>query len=113
MVVWDRENYLKEVEKQLGGKETSEELPLDPVSSLIGTVTGCLSRFKNRGDIPNENLEYFFIKKAKVGRFYLLPKIHKRFHVPCRRVISNSGFFTKNISTFLEYHLKPLSQNVK
>ena len=51
---------------------------------------------------------------TQLGRFYLLPKIHKRLHnVPGRPVISNSGFFTENISAFLEYHLKPLSQKVK
>ena len=33
--------------------------------------------------------------------------------VPGTPVISNSGFFTENISAFLEYHLKPLSQKVK
>ena len=44
----------------------------------------------------------------------MLPKIHKRLHnVPGRSVISNSGFFTQNISAFLEYHLKPLSKKVK
>ena len=53
------------------------------------------------------------MNKPKLGRFYLLPKIHKRLHnVPGRPVISNSGFFTENISAFLEYHLKPLSQKV-
>ena len=56
----------------------------------------------------------FFITKPKLGRFYLLPKIHKRLHnVPGRPVISNSGFFTENISAFLEYHLRSLSQKVK
>ena len=59
-------------------------------------------------------MEYFFINKPKLRRFYLLPKIHKRLYdVPGRPVISNSGFFTENISAFLEYHLKPLSQKVK
>ena len=39
--------------------------------------------------------------------------IHKRLHtVPGRPAIS-SGFSTENISTFLEYHLKPLLQKVK
>ena len=54
------------------------------------------------------------MNKPKLGRFYLLPTIHKRLHnVPGRPVISNSGFLTENISAFLEYHLKPLLQNVK
>lgn len=31
VVVWNRKDYLKETEKQLGGKETNEELSSDPV----------------------------------------------------------------------------------
>ena len=91
-----------------------QELSSDSVSPLINIVKGCLAQVKNRVDIPNETLEYFFMNKPKLGRFYLLPKIHKRLHnVPGRPVISNSGFFTENISAFLEYHLKSLSQKVK
>ena len=88
----------------------------DDTSIIIkrGCSVGCLSRVKNRGDIPSETLEYFFINKPKLGRFYLLPKIHKQLHnAPGRPVVSNCGFFTENISAFLEYHLKPLSQKVK
>ena len=102
---------MKEAEKQLGDRETYEELSLDPVSPLIliSIVKGCLSRVKNRGDIPSETLEYFVINKPKLGRFYLLPKIHKRLHnVPSRPVISNNGFFYRKHFSFLEYHLKPL-----
>ena len=30
-----------------------------------------------------------------------------------RSVISNSGFYTENISAFLEFHLKPIAAKVK
>ena len=54
------------------------------------------------------------MNKPKLGRLYPLPKIHKQLHnVPGRPAISNSRFFTENISAFLEYLLKPLSQKVK
>ena len=44
----------------------------------------------------------------------MLPKIHKRLHdVPGRLVISNCGYYTENISSFLDYHLQPLAQKVK
>ena len=83
VAVWDRKDYRKEAEKQLADKEKYEELSSAPVSPLISIVKGCLSRIKNRGDIPNETLEYFFINKLKLGRFYLLPKIHKLlYNVP-------------------------------
>ena len=50
----------------------------------------------------------------KLGRFHLLPKIHKRLlNVPGRPVISNSSYFTENISSFLDFYLKPLAQKVK
>ena len=113
VIVWDREDYLKEAEKLLGDKETYEELSSNPVSPLISIVKGCLSQVKNTDDITNETLEYFFTNKLKLGKFYLLPNIHKRLHVPGRLVICNSGFFTESILDFLEYHLKPLSQKVK
>ena len=64
VVDWDRKDYLKEAEKQPGDKKTYEELSSDPVSPLISIVKGCLSRVKNRGDIPNETLEYFFYKQT-------------------------------------------------
>ena len=59
-------------------------------------------------------MDYFIIKDPKFARFYLLPKIHKRLHnVPGRPVISNSGYYTENISLFLDHHLQPLAQAVK
>ena len=40
--------------------------------------------------------------------------IHKRPHnVPGRPIISNSGYCTENMSSFLEYHLKPIAQKIK
>ena len=54
----------------------------------------------------------FEYKKAyNLGKFYLLPKIHKRlFNVPGRPVISNCGTPTEKISEFLDHHLKPVMQ---
>ena len=54
------------------------------------------------------------VDDPKLGRFYLLPKIQKRlFRVPGRPIISNSGYFTENISAFLDFHLQPVAQTVK
>ena len=44
----------------------------------------------------------------------MLPKIHKRLrNVSGRPVVLNCGFYTENISSFLDYHLQPLAQKVK
>ena len=60
------------------------------------------------------DLDYFIMKDPKFPRFNLLPKIRKRLHnVLGRPVISNSGYYTENISSFLDHHLQPLAQAVK
>ena len=73
-----------------------------------------LEKIWKRGDIDTNIFKYFDVEEPKFGRFSLLPKIHKRLHsVPGRPVISNSGFYTENISAFLDFHLKPISAKVK
>ena len=50
----------------------------------------------------------------KDPEFYLLPKIHKRLHnVQGTPRISNSGYYTENVSSFLDHHLQALAQVVK
>ena len=54
------------------------------------------------------------MKDPKFARFYLLPKINKRLHnVPDRPVITNSGHYAENISSFLDHDLQPQAQAVK
>ena len=61
-----------------------------------------------------ETIKYFRVKDPKFARLYLLLKIHKRLNnVPGRSVISNYGYYTENISAFLDFHLQPLAQAVK
>ena len=53
-----------------------------------------------------------FKKATNLGKFYLLPKIHKRLeNVPGRPVISNCGASTEKASEFLDFHLKSIMQN--
>ena len=93
VVIWDREDYLAEAKKQLDDKEVYQELRGDVESRLEKIVKKVIRKLRNRGDISHETLDYFSVNNPKLGRFYLLPKIHKRLHVPGRSVISNSGFY--------------------
>ena len=72
-----------------------------------------LEKIRIRGDLSNDTLNYFLVKDPKFARFYLLTKIHKRlYNVPGRPVISNCGFCTENISSFLDHHLQSIAQKV-
>ena len=54
------------------------------------------------------------MKDPKFASFYLLPKTHKWLrNVPGRPVITNSGHYAENISSFLDHHLQSLAQVVK
>ena len=72
-----------------------------------------LEKIRIRGDLSNDTLKYSLVKGPKFTRFCLSPKIHKRLHnVPGRPLISNCGFYTENISSFLDHHLQPIAQKV-
>ena len=45
-------------------------------------------------------MEYLLVKRPQLGRFYLLPKIHKL------KKMFQDQTATKNISSFLHFHLK-------
>ena len=68
---------------------------MGPLEKIIKSV---LRKERNRKDIRDETSDYFLINNPKLGRFYLLPKIHKRLHnVSGKPVISNSGYYTENM----------------
>ena len=112
-MVWDREDYIKEAEKQLGDSDVYEEVP-DDSEPLISTIHREKEKIRKTGDLKKETIKYFEVKDSKFDRFYLLPKIYKRLNnVPGRPVTSSCGYYTGNISAFLDFHLQPLAQEVK
>ena len=77
-------------------------------------IKSALRKIRSTGDISDETLDHFLVNNSKLGRFCLLPKIHKRLHnVSGTLVISNLSYFTDNISSFLGFHLNLFAQNVK
>ena len=112
VVFSDREDYLKEAEKQLGDENVYEELTGDFISPLVKIVKYHLTNIKLREDVSDEIMDYLLVENPRVGRFYMLTKMHKHLHnVPGRPVISNCGYYTENISAFIEHHLQ--SQKVR
>ena len=57
VVVWDREDYLKEAYRQLDDKEVYE-VPDDP-SVLANTLMKALEKTRLRGDLSKDTLDYF------------------------------------------------------
>ena len=113
VVVWDREDYIKEASSQLNDKDVYEETSFEE-KFLSDQIFQTLQKMKIKEEITDKNIDYFMINNPRIARFYLLPKIHKRLqNVPGRPVVSHVGFNTERISSFIDYHLQPLAQNVK
>ena len=113
VVVWDRDDYIKEAKNQLGDRGIYEEVCNDP-GPLISTIHEAIEKICKRSDFDADTIKCFMVKDPKSARFYLLQKIHKRLHdVPGRPVISNCGYYTENTSSFLDFHVQPLARKVK
>jgi hypothetical protein len=61
---------------------------------------------KENSHIEKNTFDYLKPDKPKVGRFYLLPKIHK-VNNPGRPIVSTNGHPTEKIAEFVDFHLRP------
>ena len=78
VVVWDRKGYLKEAKNQLNDKNVYKKLTGDVQGPLENVNNTVLNKVRDRRDIGNNTLDYFLVNNPKLGRFYLLPKMHNR-----------------------------------
>lgn len=79
MVVWDREDYLREASKQLEERDIYKKVQNNS-SFLINTFLRALEKIRIRSDLSNDTFNYFLVKDSKFARFYLLAKFHQRLH---------------------------------
>ena len=78
-----------------------------PLQKVNKEIKDILRNMLNHKEIHKKIMDYLTMKKPQLGRVYLLCKIHKcRLNAPGHYVISNNGIATKNISSFLNFHLK-------
>ena len=113
VVVWSKSDYLLEAKSQLNNTKVYEKWNSNPLQKVNTEIKSVLIGMLNRKEINKKIMEYLLIKRPQLGRFYLLPKIHKRTsNVPGRPVIANNGTATENISAFLDFHPKPIAPTV-
>ena len=119
IVVWDRNDYLREAEKQRKDQNVYRKVAFK--DKTLSQLVDCSNRFfrnlKMKGHITEKELKYFsyeFKKSCNLGKLYLLPKIHKSLeNVPGRPVTSNCSTPAEKVSEFLDHHLKPVMQSGK
>ena len=111
VLIWDRDYYLAEAERQLKDENVYKNVNFN--EKLIEGLTKYSNKiFKNLrrgGYLTEKQLDYYSYKyktTCNLGKLYLLSKIHKRlYNVPERPVISNCGTATEEASMFLDSQL--------
>ena len=115
-IVWDRQDNIKEAEKQLWDSTVYKEINYNKkvLSQLVDSNNKDFKKLNSSGYISYKEMKYFtyeYKKACNLGKLYLLPEIHMRpFNVPGRPVIFNCGTPTEKVSEFLDHHLKPVMQ---
>ena len=95
IVVWDRDDYVKEAQKQLGYEKVSRKVSYKEkqLPELVDKSNSFFKEHKRKENISDKTLKHFvyeFKESINFGEFYLSPKIHKCLNnVPRRSVISN------------------------
>ena len=103
-VVWDRNDYIKEAQKELNDTNVYKDVSFKDklLEELVGTCNKLFRYLEAKGKISDKKLNYFtyqYKKVASLGKLHLLPKIHKRSaNVSGKPVISNCGTPTEKDS---------------
>ena len=119
VVVWDREDYIKEAERQLSDKDIytkirNNEKRIPDLAKRSNEFMDNLFQNKHLSKKEREYLTWETLNSPKYAKMYQLSKIHKKLHnVPGMPVISNCGAVTEKASELLDLHLKPIMQEGK
>ena len=106
-MVMNTTDYLREGYRQLSDPNFYTKLREDPTKQISEKICSVLTEMKNLKLIIEKNFDFMNVQKPKAGRFYLLPKIHKKqVHVPGRPICSSIGHPTCNINKFVDAHIK-------
>ena len=98
-------DYINERLKQLNNKENYQKLSTDPTEKFSSDVREVLDLMLNEELIDIDTYGYLNIKSAKLGRFYMLPKIHKK-GIHGRPICSSNNHPTERISEFMDHHMR-------
>ena len=111
IVMWSTTDYEKEALSQLNNSKYYEHIPAKSntvISKQTTKITKYVKDLFKFGDIDYRTLQYLIPPSPpSTPIFYLLPKIHKPEN-PGRPIISGCDSPTDRLSSFIDFHLKPL-----
>ena len=110
VVVWDRNLYKQEAERQLSDSTFYERLDRDFTVDYNKTVCEVVKEAITKGELPASAVN-LVVENPRTSRFYVLPKIHKPGN-PGRPIVSACNCPTELIATYLDRITTPLVQSL-
>ena len=106
VVVWRKDLYQAEAERQLSDRSSYKLLNKDPSSNHQTLIKTTVNNFIKNNDLP-PNATNLINSNSRTSQFYMLPKIHKQ-NIPGRPIISAHSCPTAFISQYLDDLLRPM-----
>uniref|UniRef100_A0ABM0MZ22 Uncharacterized protein LOC102800581 n=1 Tax=Saccoglossus kowalevskii TaxID=10224 RepID=A0ABM0MZ22_SACKO len=106
VVVWRRDLYLVEAERQLSDTDSYRALDVDLTNEIQREIGDVVNGYIAKGDLPIE-AKNLIVRRPRTSVFYLLPKIHK-VNNPGRPIVSACNCPTEHIARYLDSMLRPI-----
>lgn len=106
IVVWRKDLYLTEAQRQLSDNNTYRRLERDITAEHQETVSNTIKDLVTAESLPSAAIN-LINPSPRTSKFYLLPKIHKVDN-PGRPIVSACSCPTERISLYLHETLKPM-----
>lgn len=107
IVIFNKEDYINEGMRQLLDRKFYKPLDSDPTKEHKELITTALQDLAEEGAVDAKLCRSLISGHATPGRFYMLPKIHKKDH-PERPNISGTGTLTETISCYIDFLIKDI-----
>ena len=107
IVIWSKQDYIKEARRQLSNKAHYRELAADPTADFENTITQFVITAVKEKSITYITGTNITPKHSTTPTFYMLPKVHKP-NIPGRPIVSAIGGPTEKISKYIDTFLRPL-----
>ena len=110
IVVWRKDLYIAEAERQLSDETTYERQEQDITKQHQETVRDTITDLVNSEELPQYAMN-LINPNPRTSKFYLLPKIHKP-NTPGRPIVSACNCPTERISQYLDETLRPIVESL-
>ena len=106
-----KDKHLKKVMDHLNNTLFCEKLEDDFTERFSEEIMTDLAGMTEREILDGGTFDFLWPRNARTSRFYILPKIYNK-DILGRPIVSSCGAPTEKISSFVDYHLRPLVKKI-